>query len=222
MRFDVFTIFPGMFDSYLKESILHRAIKRKIVEIRVHDLRKFASGKHKKTDDRPYGGGPGMVMSAEPILRALSSLKLRRLATKVILFSPAGDKLTNSYADARARSNSRMVLICGRYEGVDARVKIATKKMGFFVDEISIGPYVLTGGELPSMVLIDSVVRRIPGVIGKHESLEEQRFGIGIPVYTKPEILVIGGSTYRVPALLLGGNHKKINEWRKKRSKKFL
>lgn len=222
MRFDVLTIFPGAFDSYFRESIIHRALKRRIAEVRVHDLRKFAAGRHKKTDDRPYGGGPGMVMTAEPILRALASLKLRRGGTKIVLFSPAGTQLTNAYADARARAGSRMILICGRYEGIDARVSTALKNMGFSVDEISIGPYVLTGGELPAMVLIDSIVRRIRGVIGKRESLEERRFGVGIPTYTKPETLVVGKKRYRVPALLLSGNHKKIDEWRKKRSKKLL
>lgn len=219
MRFDILTIFPAMFDSYLNESILHRARTRRIADMRVHDIRKWAEGKHKKTDDRPYGGGPGMVMSAPPILKAIAALKLPRRGTTVILFSPAGKPLTNSYAERLIRRNRRIVLVCGRYEGIDARVKTAIRHMGFSVDEISIGPYVLTGGELPAMVLIDSVVRRLPDVIGKRESLEESRFGVGTPAYTKPETLVAGKKRYRVPSVLLSGDHKKIAAWRKRRAK---
>lgn len=210
MSFDILTIFPEMFSGYFSESIIKRAIKRGLLTLRVHDLRKWATGKHKKVDDKPYGGGPGMVFMVEPIARALRALKCRMKneECRIILASARGKQFTA--ADARRLAKyKRVVIICGRYEGVDERV---AKHLAH--EELSIGPYVLTGGELPAMVMIDSIARQIPGVLGKSESLEESRGG-GFPTYTRPEVL----RKWRVPKVLLSGDHKKIMAWRKRHSK---
>ncbi|OIO65772.1 tRNA (guanosine(37)-N1)-methyltransferase TrmD, partial [Candidatus Wolfebacteria bacterium CG1_02_39_135] len=178
----------------------------------------FTKDKHKKVDDKPYGGGAGMVFKIEPIIRAASSIKRQasREKIKIILFSPAGKQFNNKIAAQLAKNYKHLILICGRYEGIDERVKKVFRGSGFNFHELSIGPYVLTGGELPAMVLIDAVSRQIPGVLGKQESLEEKRFGIGAPAYTRPEVIVWKGKKYPVPKVLLSGNHKKIEEWRKK------
>lgn len=223
MKFDIITIFPKIFDSYFNESIIKRAREKKLIEIGVHDLRKFSTDKHKKVDDKPYGGGPGMAFKIEPIVKAIVSIlkgkrKNEKGKTKVILFSPAGKQFTNKMAADLAKKAGRLILICGRYEGVDERVKKAVRDIGLKVEEISIGPFVLTGGELPAMVLVDAVARRIPGVLGKEESLEEKRHGIGIPVYTRPEVFTFRGKKYRVPKVLLSGAHEKIEEWKRKRA----
>src|SRR3972149_9966502 len=241
MKFDIITIFPKIFSakggSYLNESILKRAQKNKLIEIKIHNLRDFTKDRHRKprrkasflrgrVDDRPFGGGPGMVIKIEPLIKAISSiLRIQNLEfrikkkTKIILFTPAGKQFNNKVAADLAKNYDNLIFICGRYEGVDARVKKVIKDLGFKVEEISIGDYVLTGGELPAMVLIDSVSRQIPGVLGKQESLEEKRYGAGLPAYTRPEIFIYppaGGKKYRVPKILLSGNHKKIEEWRRK------
>ncbi|NCQ02792.1 tRNA (guanosine(37)-N1)-methyltransferase TrmD [Candidatus Wolfebacteria bacterium] len=212
------TIFPHIFDSYLNESILKRAQKKNLIQIKIHNLRDFTKDKHKKVDDKPYGGGAGMVLKIEPIIRAASSIKRQasREKIKIILFSPAGKQFNNKIAAQLAKNYKHLILICGRYEGIDERVKKVFRGSGFNFHELSIGPYVLTGGELPAMVLIDAVSRQIPGVLGKQESLEEKRFGIGAPAYTRPEVIVWKGKKYPVPKVLLSGNHKKIEEWRKK------
>ena len=228
MKFDIITIFPKIFSakggSYLNESILKRAQKNKLIDIKIHNLRDFTKDRHRKVDDRPFGGGPGMVLKIEPLIKAISSiLRIQNLEfrikkkTKIILFTPAGKQFNNKVAADLAKNYDNLIFICGRYEGVDARVKKVIKDLGFKVEEISIGDYVLTGGELPAMVLIDSVSRQIPGVLGKQESLEEKRYGAGLPTYTRPEIFIYppaGGKKYRVPKILLSGNHKKIEEWR--------
>ncbi|MFA5386182.1 MAG: tRNA (guanosine(37)-N1)-methyltransferase TrmD [Candidatus Paceibacterota bacterium] len=223
MRFDIITIFPEIFNSYLKESILKRAQKNKLIEIKIHNLRDFSQGKHKRVDDKAYGGGPGMVLKIEPIVKAINSIfriknaELRiKKKTKIILFSAAGKQFDNKIASDLAKKYDRLVLICGRYEGVDERIKKAIHDLGFKIQEISVGPYVLTGGELPAMTLIDSVSRQIPGVLGKNESLEERRYGVGVPVYTRPETVKIKSKKYKVPEILLSGNHKKIEEWRRR------
>ena len=232
MKFDIITIFPKIFSakggSYLNESILKRAQKNKLIDIKIHNLRDFTKDRHRKVDDRPFGGGPGMVLKIEPLIKAISSiLRIQNLEfrikkkTKIILFTPAGKQFNNKVAADLAKNYDNLIFICGRYEGVDARVKKVIKDLGFKVEEISIGDYVLTGGELPAMVLIDSVSRQIPGVLGKQESLEEKRYGAGLPTYTRPEIFIYppaGGKKYRVPKILLSGNHKKIEEWWKKRA----
>lgn len=212
MQFDIITIFPKIFDSYLNESMIKRARAKKLVDIRVHDLRKFSRDKHKKVDDRPYGGGPGMVLKIEPLAGGLDSIlkKDKKQKTKIFLFSAAGKQFDAKMAAELAKKYDRIVMIAGRYEGVDERIKKLFK-----MEEISIGPYVLTGGELPALIMIDAVSRHISGFLGKAESLEENRHGIGVPMYTRPEIFTWKGKKYTIPKVLTTGNHKKINAWRK-------
>jgi len=214
MRFSILTLFPKAFDSYLGESILRRAQEKKLIKIDIVDIRKFTKDKHKTADDKPYGGGPGMVMKAEPILNAFDSIKKKSKKIRVVITSAAGKKFTSATAQNYAKKYDHVVLIAGHYEGIDERVKKALK-----ADEVSIGDYVLTGGELPAMVMIDAISRHILGVLGKHESLEEKRFGVGVPVYTRPESLKYKGKNYRVPNELLSGNHAKITAWRARHKK---
>lgn len=221
MTFHIITIFPEMFDSYLRESILGRAVKNKKISFKFYNPRDFIKGpkvnknNYKPVDDKPYGGGPGMVMRAEPILSAVEAvykkLKAKKLTKlKIIIFSPSGKKFDTNYAKTSAKKYTDIIMISGRYEGIDARVQKILK-----AEEISIGDYVLTGGELPAMVLIDSISRQIPGVLGKYESLEEERVSSST-VYTRPEVLKHKGKNYRVPKVLLSGNHKLISEWKQK------
>lgn len=214
MRFDIITIFPESLSGYFNSSILGRAQKDKKIEINLHNLRDFADDKHKKVDDKPYGGGPGMVLKVEPILKAIG--KINKPKTKIILFSPSGKQFTQKMAQNWAKKYNSLILICGRYEGVDARVKKILR-----AEEISIGPYILTGGELPAAVIVDSVSRQIKGVLGKEESLEEERGISGFPVYTKPEIFEHKGKKYSAPKVLLSGHHEDIKNWREKHSKKI-
>lgn len=209
MRFDVITIFPQTFDSYFGESILKRARVSKLVDIRVHDLRDYTKDKHRKVDDRPYGGGPGMVLQVAPLAAALQK-SVKNKKHLIILFSATGRQFDAEKARQWARKYEQIVMVAGRYEGVDARIKKLYK-----MQEISIGPYVLTGGELPAMVVVDAVARHIPGVLGREESLEERRHGVGLPVYTRPEVFIWHGKKYRVPKILLSGHQKKIDEWRR-------
>ena len=230
MRFDIITIFPKIFDSYFSESIIKRAIQNKKIRIKIWNLRDFTKNKHKKVDDKPYGGGAGMVMQVEPILRALKSiLRLRRPTSKsqktsdvlIILLSAKGKQFNQKIAGDLAAKYKQIILISGRYEGIDERVKTILR-----AEEISIGPYVLTGGEIPAMAIVDAVSRHIPGVLGKSESLEEKRYGAGVPAYTRPEIFSVRGSDfggknkkYKVPKVLLSGNHEAIKNWRIKHKK---
>jgi len=219
MRFDIITIFPESLRGYLNSSILGRAQKDKKIEINLHNLRDFAEDKHKKTDDKPYGGGPGMVIKIEPIALAIGSIlksKVKSQKSKVIVFSPTGKQFTQKMAKDWAKKYDNLIMICGRYEGIDARVKKALK-----AEEISIGPYILTGGELPAAVVADAVARHISNVLGKEESLEEERGISGFPVYTKPEVFEFKGKKYIVPKVLLSGHHIKIKNWREKHSKNF-
>jgi len=229
MRFDIITIFPRLFDSFLNESLIKKSTEKRLNTFFVHDLRQWAKGKHKQIDDRPYGGGPGMLMMAEPIIKAIMFLKCQSVRmpecqknrdtnfknTKVILLSPAGKQFTGELAKKLSKSE-RLIFICGRYEGVDKRVEK-------FVDEkISIGPYVLNGGELPAMVVVESIARLLPGFMGNRNSLKEETCLIGekikeeYPQYTRPEILKVDGKKYPVPKILLSGDHKKIAGWRNK------
>lgn len=219
INFDIITIFPEIFSSYFSESMILRGQKKKLIKINIHDLRKWTTDKRKTVDDKQYGGGPGMVMKPEPIAKALRALKKNK-KSKVILFSAGGKQFNNGVAADFAEKYDRLILICGHYEGVDERVKKIIKDLGFEFSEISIGPYVLTGGELPAMVLVDAVARQIPGVLGKAESLEEKRLGVGVPAYTRPEIFKFKNKKYQVPKVLLSGDHKKIEEWRKGQIKK--
>ncbi|MEK7662074.1 MAG: tRNA (guanosine(37)-N1)-methyltransferase TrmD [Patescibacteria group bacterium] len=213
MTFHVITIFPKMFQSYLADSILARAIKEKKIAVKFYNPRDFTKDKHHKVDDRAYGGGPGMVMYAEPILRAVARVKLKTKNSKLktIVLSPGGKKFTNEYARAISKKYKDVILISGRYEGIDARVKKILR-----AEEISIGDYILTGGELPAMVLIDATARQIEGVLGKTSSIEETRVSSG-EVYTRPEVLEYKGKKYRAPKILLSGHKAKIEEWKKGR-----
>jgi len=211
MRIDVVTIFPKMFNPVLNESIIKRAQKNGKVRIYTHDLRDYSPDKHKKVDDRPFGGGSGMVMRPEPIFNAVKSISRDARAEnkrKIILLTPQGKRL-NQRLVKRLSGYKQLILICGHYEGVDERVR-----RRLVDEEISIGDYVLTGGELPAMVLIDSVVRLLPGVLGDKNSLNFESFEgnlLEYPHYTRP-------ARFRgmaVPAILLSGNHKKIESWRK-------
>ena len=215
MTFHVITIFPRMFQSYLSDSILARAIKEKKITVKFYNPRDFTKDKHKKVDDRPYGGGPGMVMYAEPIIRAveLAKLKTKNSKLKTIVLSPGGKKFTNEYARSLSKKYKDVILISGRYEGIDARVKKILR-----AEEVSIGDYVLTGGELPAMVLIDATARQIKGVLGKAASIEESRIPVS-EVYTRPEAFEYKGKKYRVPKVLLSGNPKEIDKWKTKRTK---
>ena len=217
--FHIITLFPNAFDSYLGESILKRAIEDKKIQVKFYNPRDFAKNKWHRVDQRPYGGGPGMVIEALPVIRAIEKAigkskvhkveKSIKSKTKIIFFSPSGRQLTNSYADKVGKDCSDIILVCGRYEGIDARVKKAFK-----MEEVSVGPFILTGGELPAMIVIDSIARRIPGVLGDINSLEESRIASS-DVYTRPEVFEYKGKKYRVPKILLSGHRAKIEEWKK-------
>jgi tRNA (guanine37-N1)-methyltransferase len=233
MHFHVVTIFPNMFDSYLGESILARGIKEKKIRTSFYDPRQYVTGKYKKVwpdgnvsrivDDRPYGGGPGMILRAEPVLKAVEAAlkkisKNPKAKVKIIYFSPSGKKFDTTGAKNLAKKYTDIIMVSGRYEGIDARVaKILKKEVGpaNFAD-ISIGDYVLTGGELPAMVLIDSISRQIPGVLGTFESLEEERISAS-EFYTRPETIEYKGKKHKVPKVLLSGNHKDIEKWKENR-----
>lgn len=210
-------MFPKAFGSYLSESILKRAIEDKKIKVKFYNPRDFTDDKHKRIDRAPYGGGPGMVIQAEPVIRAIQSahsqiLKNIRIEKKVkiIWLMPSGKQFTNEMGAKYAQS-SDLVVICGRYEGIDARVKKV-----FRVEEVSVGPFVLTGGELPAMLLIDVVARQVEGVLGNDESREETR--VASPeVYTRPEVFKYRGKDYRVPKILLSGHRAKIDAWRASR-----
>lgn len=207
MRIDVLTLFPEMFDGVLGTSIIGRAIENNILDINLINIRDFAKNKHKQTDDYPYGGGPGMVMSPQPLFDAFYHVLDKAPSAKVIYFSPQGKTLNQQMASEYAKM-SHLVLLCGHYEGVDQRV------IDRFVDEeISIGDYILTGGELPAMVFIDCVSRLIPGVLGSVQSVEDESFSKGLleyPHYTRPQVY----EGLKVPDVLLSGNHKEIEKWR--------
>jgi tRNA (guanine37-N1)-methyltransferase len=219
ITFDIITIFPKIFDSYLQESFIKKAQQAGKIAIKIHDLRKFAPGRYKSVDDRPFGGGLGMVLKVEPIFKAIKFLKLKKPGTKIILFSPRGKEFTQPLAFKFSKLK-RIVMICGRYEGVDERVaqKIADL-------ELSIGDYDLMGGELPAMVVMETISRLIPGVLGKPELLKERitkdKGFLEYPQYTRPEIFQAskGKIRWSVPKVLLSGDHKKIKEWHDKRGK---
>jgi tRNA (guanine37-N1)-methyltransferase len=207
VRIDVFTIFPGIFESPLRESLLGRAIAAGLVEVRVHDIRDFTHDPHRQVDDAPFGGGPGMVMKLEPIFAAVESLGTERGRT--ILLSPSGRPLDQTLVRELA-SEDALVLICGRYEGVDERVV-----EGLPAEEISIGDYVLSGGELPALVLIEGVARLVPGVIGREESHLRDSFEDGLldhPHYTRPQEF----RGMAAPEVLRSGDHAEVERWRRR------
>ena len=229
MRIDILTTFPEMFPPVLEASILARAQAKGVVRIGVHDLRDWSKDKHRKVDDKPYGGGAGMVLSAEPILRAVDSLakekRVKDKKQKIVILSAKGKQFNQKTAYSWAKKYRRIIFVSGRYEGIDERVKIALR-----AEEISIGPFVLTDGDAAAMVIISAIARLIPGVI-KLESLAEESHGnlllkkeakaaagkgLEYPHYTRPEVLQYRGKKYRVPKILLSGDHKKIKAWREK------
>jgi len=212
--FHIITLFPKAFDSYLNESILKRAIEDKKIKIKFYNPRDFSGNKHDRVDRPPYGGGPGMVIQAEPVIKAIAKAKGRKSKVKIIFFNPGGKLLDNQYAKKTADSYSDIILVCGRYEGIDARVKKV-----FRMDNISIGPFVLTGGELPAMITIDAISRQKKGILGNFDSLEEKR-AVSHDVYTRPEVVTYKGKKIRVPKVLLSGNPKKIDEWKRGKSLK--
>src|SRR3989339_1148225 len=231
MHFDILTIFPNILDSYINESIIKRARDRDFVTIAFHNIRDYTNDKHCSVDDTPYGGGPGMILKIEPVYKCLVDVigdpyLGDRARLKLILLSPQGSQLTQEKVEEFVKYE-RIILICGRYEGVDARVK------NFIDEEISIGPYVLSGGELPAMVVVEAIARLLPGVLGSPESLHEESFNPGegqtdassrqiieYPQYTRPEKFEAApGISWQVPEVLLSGDHKKIEEWRRSQMK---
>jgi len=234
MKFDIITIFPNLFTNFLNESLLARAQKKKLIKINLHNLRKWTTDNHKTVDGRPYGGGAGMVLKIEPIFKAVQSLKPPnsksktlnpKQKTRVILLSAKGKTFDQKKAQQLTKYD-QIIFICGRYEGVDERVAKYVAD-----EEISIGNYVLFGGEVPTMVIIEAISRLIPGVVAKEESVKNESFTKKTikehPHYTRPEVFVFKEKSFgklrtkklRVPPVLLSGNHKKIGEWRKKNLK---
>lgn len=211
MRFDILTLFPDLFSQFMEWGVLGRAVKKGLVDIRLTNVRSFARGPHSVTDDRPYGGGDGMVMKPGPIFRALRSLERTRGESIVILLTPQGDPFHQAMAWKLSRAD-QLILICGRYEGVDERIRDS------YVDrEISIGDYILSGGELGAMIIIDAVSRLIPGVVGGVRSTREDSFEEGLleyPHYTRPRVF----EGKEVPSILLSGDHEKIRLWRREGS----
>ena len=230
MRFHIITLFPSAFDSYLNESIVSRAIEDKKIKVEFYNPRDYSDDKWKRVDQKPYSGGPGMVVQALPVVRAvekaLSKIKKAKpkaksrselrstTGVKIIFFSPGGKQFTTDYAKSVAKKFTDVILISGRYEGIDTRAKKVFQKK-YKVEDVSIGPYVLTGGELPAMVFLDSTARQVPGVLGNFSSLEESRVS-SHDVYTRPEVFTHKGKKYRVPKVLLSGDHKKIEAWKTK------
>ncbi len=226
--FHIVSLFPEAFESYFETSLIKKARDKKIISVKIHNPRVFTQDKHKtaapacatrkrcgRVDDKPYGGGPGMVMKIEPIVKAVNSIKSK--SNKIVLFSARGKQFNQKMARDWAKKYKDVILICGHYEGIDERIKSVLRVTGYALQELSIGPYILSGGELAAMVIVDAVSRHIPGVLGKIESLEENKGSY--PVYTRPEIFEHRGKKYRVPKVLLSGDHKKISEWRAKYGK---
>ena len=211
MRFDVLTLFPEMITAYLRQGVLGRAVNRELVDINLINIRDFARGAHKTTDDRPYGGGEGMIMKPGPIYRALKSVDRTDVKSPVVLLSPQGETFNQSIAWEMSGWD-QLILVCGRYEGVDERIRQTSIDM-----ELSVGDYILSGGELGAMVIIDAVSRLIPGVLGDERSSLEDSVEEGLlkyPQYTRPRLFQGKG----VPEVLLSGDHEKIRLWRRKES----
>jgi tRNA (guanine37-N1)-methyltransferase len=225
MKFHVVTLFPEVIDAYAGASILARAQKANLLEVKAYQLRDYVTNPvktkaskgsdwfFKRVDDKPYGGGPGMVLQAEPFINAVEAIQKKSKAKKVkVLITAAGGKpLTNAYAKNLTKKYTDVIILCGRYEGIDARVKKILK-----AEEVSVGPYILTGGELPALTIIDTAARQIPGVLGKFESLEESRVA-SHEIYTRPETFTHKGKKYSVPKVLLSGNHAHMDLWKNKK-----
>jgi len=219
MNFHIITIFPEIFDSYFSESIIKRAQENRRIHIKIYNLRDWTDDRHRTVDDAPFGGGAGMVMKIEPLYKALRDIKKKTGKNrKIVLLSARGRKWTQEKAKQYAGIKD-VILICGRYEDVDARIE------NFIDEEISIGDYVLTGGEIPAMAIVDSVTRLIPGVLGNKDSGAEDSHSrpgrLKYPQYTRPQVFRGGNKKYPVPEILLSGDHKEIEKWRKKNSKRM-
>jgi tRNA (guanine37-N1)-methyltransferase len=218
ITFHIISLFPETMRPYLDESILGRAQKTKHIKLYYYSLRSYTKDKHGKVDDRPYAGGPGMVMTIDPLVRAWAKAcatiekahakKGTKPKIKTILFAPRADKFTTAKATLWAKKQTDIILICGRYEGIDSRVRTITK-----AEEVSVGDYVLTGGEIPALIVVDCVARQIQGVLGKFDSREEARVSSGA-MYTRPEVYTYNKKLYKVPPVLLSGDHKQIDAWR--------
>jgi tRNA (guanine37-N1)-methyltransferase len=219
MNFHIITLFPRIFDSYINESILGRARKEEKVNFAFYNPRDYVTPTktqkmndkpYLRVDDKPYGGGPGMVMQALPVIRAIevAKKKIKSKKQKILFLSPAGKQFDTNYAKTVVKKYTDIIIVCGRYEGVDSRVKKIFK-----MEDISVGPFVLTGGELPAMVIVDCVSRQIEGVLGNFDSREEERISSS-EMYTRPEVLIHKKKKYKVPSVLLSGDHKKIEKWR--------
>lgn len=212
MNFHVITLFPSALDSYVSESIIKRAIEDRKIRVKLYNPRDFTKDKFARVDRPPFGGGPGMVIQALPVIKAIAKAKGRKKKVKIIFLTPGGKQFTNEYAGKTAKAYKDVIIVSGRYEGIDARVKKVFK-----MDDISVGPFVLTGGELPAMIIIDCMARQVKGVLGNFDSIEESRIS-SHDVYTRPEIMEYKGKKYRAPKVLLSGHAKKIEEWKQKRS----
>lgn len=213
IRFDVLTLFPEIFSGYLSQSILKHAQERGLVEVHLWNIRDWAKGKRKNVDDRPYGGGPGMVLMCEPVVAAVEAVQAQAQPPgHLVMLTPSGERLTQSLVGQLAQY-PRLLLLCGRYEGFDERIRLLLRP-----HEISIGDYVCNGGEVPAMVIIDTVIRLVPGVLGKSESLIEESHAepglVEYPQYTRPRVF----RGLEVPEILLSGNHQKIAEWRRQQA----
>jgi len=240
MNFHIITLFPESFSSYLNESILARAIKEKKIKVNFYNPRDFAKvtkiqkdkdRPYKRVDDIPYGGGPGMIIQALPVVEALESAlnkiknqksksknKIKKSKIKIIFLSPTGKQFDTTYAKDTVKKYTDIIIISGRYEGIDERVNkiFSGPASGGKTEKITVGPFVLTGGELPAMIIMDCVSRQIDGVLGNKASLEEERISSS-EVYTRPEVFEYKNKKYKVPKVLLSGNHKLIDEWRRQK-----
>ncbi len=211
LSFHIISLFPESFDSYIDKSIIGKAIENRIISINFYNPKDYTDSKY-RVDDRPYGGGPGMVIRAEPIAKILEKIlnkkKVEKNKTLIVFLSPQGNQFDTNLAKNISKKYKDIIIICGRYEGIDSRIKKIFKMI-----DVSVGPWVTTGGELPALIMIDVISRQIDGVLGKIESLEETRISSD-EMYTRPEILVYKGKKYKVPKILLSGDHKKIEEYR--------
>jgi tRNA (guanine37-N1)-methyltransferase len=219
MIYHIITLFPESLDSYINSSIISRAISDKKIKIKFYNPRKYTQDKNGRVDQKPYGGGPGMVLEAMSVIKAIeASLKSKKNSPSekaLIWLSPSEKQFDTPLAEKMSKKYKELIIVCGRYEGIDERVVKITKDMKIKVEKISVGPYVLTGGELPALILLDTISRRIPGVLGNINSLEDKRISAK-EVYTRPEILEYKGKKYRVPKVLVSGHQKKIEEWKMK------
>lgn len=215
LNFHIISLFPESFDSYIDKSIIARAIANKLIKVDFYNPKTFAKANKSgitKVDDRPYGGGPGMVIQAEPVIKSIDKIlakkNVEKKKTLIVFLSPSGVQFNTELATKFSKKYKDIIIICGRYEGIDARIKKI-----FSMIDISVGPWITTGGELPALIMIDVIARQVEGVLGKFESREESRTA-SPDVYTRPEVLIYKNKKYKVPKVLLSGNHKDIEEWR--------